>query len=83
MARLLFLGKFADMAGAREQQRALPERLACVKDLVALLAQEQPALGVALQHPSTNYVVNQEICRPDAPIKDADEIAFLPPMSGG
>jgi sulfur-carrier protein len=83
MAKLLFLGKFADMAGGREQQKVLSKNIASMGQLLAQLQQENPMLAEALQHVSTNYVVNQEICHADAPIKDTDEIAFLPPMSGG
>ena len=41
-------------------------------------------LFAALAGARTQYAVNQTIVRdPSHPISDQDEIAFLPPMSGG
>jgi molybdopterin synthase sulfur carrier subunit len=29
------------------------------------------------------YAVNQEMARPDSPLKAGDEVAFFPPVTGG
>jgi molybdopterin converting factor small subunit len=48
------------------------------------LSRAEPALAEALAGARTQYAVNQTIVRdPSHPISDQDEIAFLPPMSGG
>jgi molybdopterin converting factor subunit 1 len=31
----------------------------------------------------TQFAVNGEYATPDSPVRDGDEVAFLPPMSGG
>jgi molybdopterin converting factor subunit 1 len=32
---------------------------------------------------SVSCAVNAEFARPEAPVRDGDEVAFLPPVSGG
>jgi molybdopterin synthase sulfur carrier subunit len=82
--KLVFLGRFRDIAGSHLSDLARPRD---VNDLSALkdwLAKTEPALAQALSGARTQYAVNQTIVRdPAHPIRDSDEIAFLPPMSGG
>jgi molybdopterin converting factor small subunit len=48
------------------------------------MLERDPALGEALNHQRAQIAINQEIVRrADHPVRDGDEIAFLPPMSGG
>ena len=78
--KLVFLGRYRDMAGAGLQPPAN------IRDLAALriwLEHSQPGLAQALAK-GCAVAVNQMIVRnPSHPIADNDEIAFLPPMSGG
>ena len=75
------LGRLRDVAGWRE--RTLDQPPATLAALRALLAQEDPALGEALSGPSVQVAVNKVVTRDDLSISLNDEIAFLPPMSGG
>ena len=45
------------------------------------LAHDIPVL-VALRS-SVLFAVNSEFARPDTPVRDGDEVAFFPPVSGG
>ncbi|MEM9168090.1 MAG: MoaD/ThiS family protein [Pseudomonadota bacterium] len=83
MARLLFFGRLADRAGGRRRERSLGDDVLSVADLIAALAAEDAALGDALRDISVKYVVNETVVGVDYPIGDDDEIAFLPPASGG
>ncbi len=77
---LVFLGRFRDIAGAITPP-AHVTTLAALKDW---LAQAHPQLSAALAAVPTQIAVNQAIVRDMAtPITANDEIAFLPPMSGG
>lgn len=82
MARLLFFGKLGDMAGGRERLLTLGRQLT-VSALKARLATEDPALGEALAAPSVRVIINQTFGTDAHALTDDDEIAFLPPVSGG
>lgn len=79
MIRLVFLGKLADLAGGASLDRAgeltWPE-------LVATLP---PALGEAVATDATKVAVNGMLVADKATLvaRSGDEIAFLPPVSGG
>ena len=63
---------------------ALPQGVHTLSQLQDWLARAEPALAQALAGARTQIVVNQAIVRdPGHPLRDSDEIAFLPPMSGG
>ena len=82
MVRLVFLGKFGDVAGPA--QVALPGEVRTLSDLKDWLSQQQPLLGQAMAATTTRLVVNQCVAHDlSAPVADGDEVAFLPPMSGG
>ena len=82
MVRLVFLGKFGDVADLTEI--ALPGEVHTLSDLTQWLTRQQPLLGQAMAATTTRLVVNQCVAHDlSAPVADGDEIAFLPPMSGG
>ena len=73
------LGRLRDVAGWRERDMEVPPSTTA---LIALLAAE-PALGEALGGKGVQIAVNKTIVRGDHPLVAGDEVAFLPPMSGG
>ena len=77
--RLVFLGRLEDVAGEGERTVAL------VPGINALFASLEPALVEALQAPRVKIALNGALLQgSDSPLlKDGDEIAFLPPVSGG
>lgn len=78
MARLVFLGRLADVAGAGERT-VEPGPLAEV--LAALPAD----LAIALLDERVRIALNGELLgEPEAiTLQPGDELAFLPPVSGG
>ncbi|MCA9471645.1 MAG: MoaD/ThiS family protein [Nitrospirales bacterium] len=54
-----------------------------VKDLVEYFHLEYPKIGDLLKTKKVLISVNQEIAHPDMIVNAADEIALLPPFSGG
>jgi molybdopterin synthase sulfur carrier subunit len=78
MLKLVFLGRLEDVAGAPE--RAVPG----VSDLDTLIAALEPDLARELRGPRVRIAVNGALVadRRHA-LADGDEIAFLPPVSGG
>jgi molybdopterin synthase sulfur carrier subunit len=81
---LVFLGKFGDVAPAGLSEIALPDGVRTLGDLKHWLAECQPSLGKAMAATRTRMIVNQCVAHDlSQPVTDGDEIAFLPPMSGG
>ncbi len=83
MARILFFGKLADAAGGRSRDLALGEGSKTVSDLIETLGAGEAPLAEALNEKSVRFIVNEMVAGRDAAISDEDEIAFLPPVSGG
>jgi molybdopterin synthase sulfur carrier subunit len=77
----VLLGRLRDVAGWRMRViDPLPATLSALRDL---LSREDAALGEALAGRGVQAAVNKALTRGDVALKAGDEIAFLPPMSGG
>ena len=72
--------RLKDLAGADELTRDLPAG-ATVAALWIALADEYPALSP--YQSSISAAVNAEYARMQTALADGDEVAFLPPVSGG
>ena len=82
--RLVFLGRFREIAGPHLSDLAVPCDVTTLAALKEFLARSHPVLAEALAGVRTQIAINQVIVRDGAhPVRDSDEIAFLPPMSGG
>ena len=78
--RVLFFGRIKDIVGRSEDLLELPEG-ARVEDAYARYASSSPALSGL--RASAAASVNQELAQWSAPLCAGDEVAFLPPVSGG
>lgn len=78
--RVLFFGMLKDLAGQGSQLVSLPEP-ATLNDLLGWLGQQIPRLKPHL--PSIAMSINQEYAQPESALKQGDEVALLPPVSGG
>ena len=76
---LVFLGKLADLAGAAEKHVDGP------LDWAGLLNELHGPLGDAVRDAKTRIAVNGELVADKTALaaQDGDEIALLPPVSGG
>ena len=78
--RVLFFASLADIVGERARQVESTE----VTDVISVFnkfAEEFPAMET--HRASILFALNSEFTRPDASVRDGDEVAFLPPVSGG
>ena len=79
--RILYFASLREHLGKGEETLELPEGLATVGELIAWRAsQGREALS---QVPNLRFAVNQEMAALDAAVRDGDEIAFFPPVTGG
>ncbi|MEQ1948330.1 MAG: molybdenum cofactor biosynthesis protein MoaE [Bryobacteraceae bacterium] len=78
--RVLFFGVLKDIVGCREESVEIPEG-GRVETVFELYANRFPRLREVAA--STVLAVNQQFSTPTAPLSDGDEVAFLPPVSGG
>jgi molybdopterin synthase catalytic subunit/molybdopterin converting factor small subunit len=78
--RVLFFGMLKDLAGRGSDLLNLPEH-ATLGDVFTHYEEITPRLGELAA--SIAISINQEFAGTDARLKEGDEIAFLPPVSGG
>jgi molybdopterin converting factor subunit 1 len=72
--------RLRDLAGLREWSCELPAFATAADAWQALAAARPAVVGLAGR---VSCALNAEFVPLDAPLKDGDEVAFLPPVSGG
>ncbi len=84
MAKLLYFAWVRQKIGKSEEEIALPESVSTIGELMDELAKRGPSYAAAFRNAgSIRCAVNQEHKAFDTAIKDSDEIAFFPPVTGG
>jgi molybdopterin synthase catalytic subunit len=78
--RVLFFGSLKDVVGKTDEEVELPQG-SCARDVLAHYQSQFPQLSASL--PSLAIAVNQQYSRPDTKLGAGDEVALLPPVSGG
>lgn len=68
---------------AQEQIAASPEITTVLALMNALIARHGERWDAALRQNKVLMAVNKTVARPDTAIKDGDEVAFFPPVTGG
>jgi molybdopterin converting factor subunit 1 len=72
--------RLREVAGGSELSRQVPGG-SSAGDVWQTLVAEFPALGDYTT--SISVAVNEDYARPATPLHEGDEVAFLPPVSGG
>lgn len=78
--RVLFFGMLKESAGRSAEEIELSDG-ARVRDVLAYYESKVPQIACAFS--SLAVAVNQHYAKPDAVLKSGDEVALLPPVSGG
>lgn len=78
---VLLFATLKDAAGSNRVNLTLDSDTATVADVRAALAERYPALRRPLE--TAIAAVNQEFAEPGDTVRDGDEMAFFPPVSGG
>jgi molybdopterin converting factor subunit 1 len=83
MLRVLFFASIRERLGRREATLAFDEGCANLAGVVQRLEHELPGCAVLLLDTRTIVAVNREVVGRDQRVRDDDEIAFYPPVTGG
>lgn len=82
MVTVRFFAMLKGLAGAEVKKYDVSGPLT-LEELKKMIKKDFPALSSVLDGRSVFISVNQEFALKDTVIKDGDEVAFLPPFSGG
>jgi molybdopterin synthase sulfur carrier subunit len=82
MIKIRFFAMFRDHV-ERAEVDVEPGEEKTLKALLERLKGELPGLERIMEEGNAIFALNQEVVEPDAPVKDGDEIAVFPPVSGG
>lgn len=80
--KVLLFGKLADRVG-REVELDLPREGCTVAELRHRLQEALPALAGDLGRPMVKACIDQRIAGEDETVLPSQEVAFIPPLSGG
>ncbi|MGI4790850.1 MAG: molybdenum cofactor biosynthesis protein [Janthinobacterium lividum] len=78
--RMLFFAHLQDVAGNHEMALALPDG-ATIETVAAALAEQNSGFARLLSH--SRVAVNAEFAEANTLLHEGDEVAWMPPMSGG
>lgn len=82
MISLRFFASLCEKVGSPGEQFELNGIAGVIELRQALAARGGRWLALTEDH-SLLVAINQEIVETDAPLKDGDEVAFFPPVTGG
>lgn len=84
MLKIIYFASLRDRIGRAEEQLELPAQVATLSDLIAHLSELHGAVwSEQINSTPVLTAINHEMCERSQSIKDGDEIAFFPPVTGG
>ncbi len=82
--KILYFARFRQIIGRGGDEMSLPPEVVTVADLLEHLVASDPSCAAAFADRKVIRVaVDQAHVKLDHPIKDAGEVAFFPPVTGG
>lgn len=82
--KVLYFAWLRERIGSGEEEVSLPGGVATVGALMRWLAARSDGHAAAFADPAVvRAAVNQEHATPETAVRDGDEVAFFPPMTGG
>lgn len=78
--KVYFFASMRERTGHEEIELTLDDG-AKILQVMEALEERFPAVGEHLR--ICGVALNEEVCDPGTPLKDRDQLAFLPPFSGG
>ncbi len=82
--QLLYFAWVRQSIGTGSEQKKLPENVTNVAGVIDWLRHEGEGYAEAFRDvDQIKFAVNQIFVSLEAPVKDSDEVAFFPPVTGG
>lgn len=82
MTKIIFLGWLKDRAGGPERHVDLPA-ISTPDELIAFVASGDQIFAEELSEPSIRIIINKSILADKVLPEIIEEVAFMPPLSGG
>ncbi len=82
MITLQYFARYRERLGTSQEELVWDESLGSLRAVRDLLASRGEGWDV-LNESRLMCARNQELCSLDEPVRDGDEIAFFPPVTGG
>jgi sulfur-carrier protein len=84
MIDILYFARLRERLGTARERIEPPPGVVTVADLVACLRSRGGSWADALgEGERLMMAVNQELAHPQTPVRDGDEVALFPPVTGG
>ena len=83
MVTISYFGRLREKLGIETHEIDLPAKASDANALRDILVAQYGEAGQVLLEPCVRVVINQVICPWSHPISKSDEVAFIPPVSGG
>ena len=81
MIKVLFFAKYREQLGTESLQ--LDNQYSSVQGLIEALKSKGEQWQNVFSQSGLMVAVNQAMAKHDCPLKDGDEVAFFPPVTGG
>lgn len=83
MLQLRYFASLREQLGTGAEQIELPPDVTDITGLTRWLQAREEPWKSALADSRLHVAINQEIVKPDAAVRDGDEVAWFPPVTGG
>ena len=83
MIRLRYFASLRERLGVADESIPLPDAVTDAAGLRRWLQGRGGIWSEALSDQRLQVAVNQEIGKPGTPVRDGDEVAWFPPVTGG
>ena len=84
MLKILYFASLRERMGRADEELVPPGDVVTIADLIAFLSNRDGAGAAAFAQSSlVRAAVNQDFAAMQAAVRDGDEIAFFPPVTGG
>ena len=83
MIKILYFARLREQLETQSEQMEASAEITNIAALTDALRSRGGVWEEAFSGPTVMSAVNQEVANPSTAIKDGDEVAFFPPVTGG